>query len=234
MRIISALLLLLSFQSLQSQTPPPQGQKPDMPAPSPPSAPTPKFLRRAHFSGGLTGGSINFHQNGAVGLTFRYDYNLFQGRRSSLSLGLSATIGSEDENGLFFPVEAGAVILLGLSGYQGNVDLSFSHQVVAFSDFPLMLHYNFGTGSSTKCNNHVGFYLGGGFTQTLTGYTSPATKLSVQANFWAWVVDGGIRIYTGSSTALDIGIGVERPLQAPIGPILQPVMYKLNVIVMRL
>jgi hypothetical protein len=223
MRIISVLLLLLSFQSLQSQTPPPQSQTPD-----------PPFLRKAHFSGGLTGSSINFHQNGAVGLTFRYDYNLIQGRRSSLSLGLSATIGSEDENGLFFPVEVGAVLFLGFIGYQGNADLSFSHQVVAFSDLPLMLHYNFGTASSTKCRDHLGFYLGGGFTQTFTGYTSPATKQSVQANFWAWVVDGGIRIYTGGSNALDIGFGVERPLQAPIGPILQPVMYKLNVIVMRL
>jgi hypothetical protein len=229
MRIIPISLLLLSFQSLKSQTP----LTPDKNDPPPPP-----FLHRAHFGGGLTGGSLNFHQNGAVGLNFRYDYNLFQGKQSSLSLGLGATLGSEDENGLFFPVEVGITIAAGIANYSGsNLDLSFNHQVTVYSDFPLMLHYNWGLGSSTSstANMHSwGFFLGGGVTETFTGYTSPATKLSAQTNFWAWVADAGIRIPCGDTNATEFGIGIEQPLRNPIGPILQPVMYKLSIIFIRL
>jgi hypothetical protein len=217
MRIIPTLLLLLSFQCVQSQK---------------------AFWHKAHFAGGLTGGSLNFHQNGEVGFNFRYDYNLLQGKQSSLSLGLGAAIGTEDENGLFFPVEVGVFIALGIADYQGpNLDLSFSHQVAVYSDFPLMLHYNWGLGSSTSStdNDHRwGFFLGGGFTQTFAGYTSPATKQSVQANFWAWTADAGIRIPNGEKGAAEFGIGVEQPLQYPIGPILHPLMFKLSVMFIRL
>jgi hypothetical protein len=223
-------LLLLSFQSLKSQPP----VTPDKNDPPPPS-----LMRRAHIGGGFTGGSLNFHQNGAVGLNFRYDYNLFQGKQSSLSLGLGITFGTEDENGLFFPVEVGAFFALGIAGTasSSNVDLSFSHQVVVYSDFPLMLHYNWGLGSSTSstANSHrLGFFVGGGFTETFTGYTSPTTKQSAQTNFWAWVADAGIRIPSGDRAATEFGIGIEQPLRNPIGPILQPVMYKLSIIFIRL
>jgi hypothetical protein len=229
MRIIPMFLLLLSFQSLKSQP----TLTPDKNAPPPPP-----FPHRAHFGGGLTGGSLNFHQNGGVGLNFRYDYNLLQGKHSSLSLGLGATIGTEDENGLFFPVEVGIFIAAGIANYSGpNLDLSFNHQVVVYSDFPLMLHYNWGLGSSTHstANAHNwGFFLGGGFTETFTGYTSPTTKQSAQTNFWAWVADAGIRIPNGDRGAAEFGIGIEQPLRNPIGPILQPVMYKLSIIFIRL
>jgi hypothetical protein len=215
MRIIATLLLLLSFQCVRCQK---------------------TSWHKAHFAGGLTGGSLNFKQNGEVGFHLRYDYNLFQGKQSSLSLSLGATLGTEDENGLFFPVEAGVFIALGIADYQGpGLDLSFNHQVVAYSDFPLMLHYNWGLGSSSRANDHRwGFFAGGGFTQTFAGYTSPATKQSVQANFWAWVADAGIRIPNGGHGAAEFAIGVEQPLQNPIGPILNPLMFKLGIMFIRL
>src|ERR1700684_1517786 len=41
---------------------------------------------RWNISGVLSGGSLNFQQNGNVGLTVQFHYNLIQGKRSSLSI----------------------------------------------------------------------------------------------------------------------------------------------------
>lgn len=214
MRIIPFYLLLLPCLSAKSQ-----------------DHPAKEFWAKWDAGGGLTGASINFHQNGISGFNFRGVYHFLEWGKSSFSLGLDWRIGTEDENGLFFPVEVAASIGAGLI-QDDNFDASFNHQVAVYSDFPLLLHYNFNGGvrGDGAPIGSMGFYLGGGFTQTFTGYTSPATSKAAQTDFWGWVIDGGIRLRTSDNGALDISLGVTRPLRAPIGPINQPLLFQLNIL----
>lgn len=93
MRIIPLYLLLLPCLTVKSQ-----------------DHPVKEFWAKWDAGGGLTGASINFHQNGISGFNFRGVYHFLEWGKSSFSLGLDWRIGTEDENGLFFPVEVAASI----------------------------------------------------------------------------------------------------------------------------
>jgi hypothetical protein len=184
---------------------------------------------RWHGGFGLTAATLNFHQNGITGFCFPVWYDLFRNTYSSLSLGTNFKIGTEDENGLLFPVVIAAGIA---STVDNNIDGSINHQVAVYSDIPLLLHYNFGAGAERYDGYKYGYYLGGGFTQTFTGYTSPQTRQAAQTDFWAWVADGGIRIELPGQPegrVLDLGFSISQPLRTPIGPIFQSRMYQLNI-----
>ncbi len=178
---------------------------------------------------GLTAATLNFHQNGITGFCFPVSYNLIQSEHSSLSLGTNLKIGTEDENGLLFPVVIGAAFA---SAVDPNLDPSLNHQVAVYADFPLLLHYNFGVGahrSFRSSTDNRGFYIGGGFTQTFTGYTSPKTGQAAQTDFRAWVADGGLRFRLNTSTGLDLGLAISQPFRAPIGPIDRPLLFQFNI-----
>ncbi len=183
---------------------------------------------RWHGGIGLTAATLNFKQNGITGLCFPVSYDLLRDNRSSLSLGTNFKIGTEDENGLLFPVAIGAGFA---SGVDQNIDPSLNHQIAVYNDIPLLLHYNFGAGAERYSGYQRGFYLGGGFTHTFTGYTSPQTGQAAQTDFWAWVADAGIRIQLPGKGVLDLGFSISQPLRTPIGPIHQPRMYQLNIMV---
>ena len=183
---------------------------------------------RWNISGGMSGGSLNFQQNGNVGLTVKFSYNLIQGKRSSLSINQGLTFGSEDEYGVsFFPLFALALFASPVP----NVDLSDGHRITAYADFPLVLQYNFGAGAvrgtERSSREKAGFYIGGGFTHTFTGYTNTFT-LAAQTDYWAWVADGGILLRGTGGGITCIGLGVEQPLRTPIGPIHNPLFFKIS------
>jgi hypothetical protein len=184
---------------------------------------------RWNISGGLAGGSMNFQQNGNLGFTAQFSYNLFQGKRSSLSIDQGLTLGTEDEYGVsFFPVLAVAIFT---SPVAQSVDLSDGHRIAAYADFPLLLHYNFGAGAvrgtQRSSKEMVGFYIGAGGTHTFTAYTNTFSK-AAQTDYWAWAVDGGIRLRGSKGGITCIGIGVEQPLRSPIGPIHNPLFFKIS------
>lgn len=197
----------------------------------PPNPKPPEYhsSERWNASVGLSGGSMNFHQNGNLGIAFNFGYNLLQGKRSSLSLTQGVTIGSADEYGISFPPLLAVMLGLSFVGYDGgNIDLSDGQRLALYADFPLLLHYNFGAGANRlPSTDKVGFYIGGGFTHTFTSYTNTFDE-QAQTDFWAWVADGGIRFRTGNGGAFSIGVGVAQPLRVPIGPINNPLFYKLS------
>jgi hypothetical protein len=236
-RILAFLVLLPCCAPAQKQAadtldlysnPPPKRDNDTVARPA--ASPRPKHYDnvRWNISGGMSGGSLNFQQNGNVGLTFQFRYNLIQGKRSSLSINQGLTFGTEDEYGVsFFPVVAVAMI----AGPYSNVDLSDGHRISTYADFPLVLQYNFGAGAVRRTERSyrekMGFYIGGGFTHTFTGYTNTFT-LAAQTDYWAWVADGGILLRAGEGGNTCIGLGVEQPLRTPIGPIHNPLFFKIS------
>jgi hypothetical protein len=184
---------------------------------------------RWNISGGLSGGSLNFQQNGNVGIALQFSYNLIQGKRSSLSINQGLAFGTEDEYGVSFFPELAAAMFAGPA--YPNLDLSDGHRVVAYADFPLVLHYNFGAGAvrgtERSSRENVGFYIGGGFTHTFTGYTNTFT-LAAQTDYWAWVADGGILLRGAGGGITSIGLSVGQPLRTPIGPIQYPLFFKIT------
>jgi hypothetical protein len=184
---------------------------------------------RWNISGGMAGGSLNFQQNGNLGFTAQFSYNLFQGTRSSLSINQGLTLGTEDEYGVsLFPVIAVAIVV---GPADQNLDLTDGHRIAAYADFPLVLHYNFGAGAvrgtERSSQEGVGFYIGGGGTHTFTGYTNTFNR-AAQTDYWAWVADGGIRLRGAKGGITCIGFAIEQPLRTPIGPIHNPVFFQIN------
>ena len=193
------------------------------------------FYLRRHYDNqrwnggiGFAGGSLNFHQNGNLGMHFFCTYNLIQLGRSSLSLTQGLTLGTEDEYGVSFPVLMAAALI-----FSGPADqnLNLNHIIAAYADFPLLLHYNFGAGArrdtERSSDEKLGFYIGGGATHTFTGYTNTFGK-EAQTDYWALVADGGIRFKSPGANAWGIGLGIEQPLRSPIGPIHNPLFFQLN------
>ena len=183
--------------------------------------------QRWNFGFGVSGGSLNFHQNGASGMNVYFTYNLIQLGRSSLSISQGLTIGTEDEYGVSFPIIMAASIIVGPI----DQDPTFNHIIAGYVDFPLLLHYNFGAGArrdTERSNNEkIGFYLGGGATHTFTGYTNTFGK-EAQTDYWALEVDGGIRLKPRGTDVICIGWAVGQPLRTPIGPISNPLFFQLN------
>ena len=191
------------------------------------------YLRRHYDNGrwnaglGLSGGSLNFHQNGASGMNVYFTYNLVQLGRSSLSLTQGLTIGTEDEYAVSFPI----LMIIGAIAGSYTQNINFNNLFVGYADFPLLLHYNFGAGArrDTDRSNYekMGFYIGGGGTHTFTGYNNTFNK-AAQTDYWALVADGGIRWKTSDGYVWCIGLGVAQPLRTPIGPISNPLFFQLN------
>jgi hypothetical protein len=237
-RILSFLLLLPCCAPAQKQAadtldlysnPPPKRDNDTAARPAASSQPKHHYNGRWNVSLGMSGGSLNFHQNGNVGFTAQFSYNLIQGKRSSLSINQGLTLGTEDEYGAsLFPVLAVAMVL---GPYDQNLDLSDGNRIVGYADFPLVLHYNFGAGAvrgtERSSREKVGFYIGGGFTHTFTGYTN-TFSLAAQTDYWAWVADGGILLRAADGGTAIIGLGVEQPLRTPIGPIHNPLFFKIT------
>jgi len=183
--------------------------------------------------GGLSFGTLNFQQNGAGGVAVPIRYDFLNVGKSSISLGTNLKIGSEDADGISFPI----ILILTLILDASNADASnffntinnnsgnkgSPYGVGLFSDFPLLLHYNFGLGTKKGDDNPFGFYVGGGMSYTITGYPLSAT-MQQSTGFFGWVANAGIRLPGG----LDLGFSVTRPLNNPIGPINNPLLYQLT------
>jgi hypothetical protein len=191
------------------------------------------YLRRHYDNGmwnggiGFSGGSLNFHQNGNLGLNCFYTYNLIELGRSSISITQGLTLGTEDEYGVSFPVLMAAALFTGTADQNWNLN----HIIAGYADFPLVLHFNFGAGARRDADGtedeRMGFYFGGGVTHTFTGYTNTFDQ-EAQTDYWALVADGGIRFKKPGAAAWGIGLGIEKPLRTPIGPIRNPLFFQLN------
>jgi hypothetical protein len=186
-----------------------------------------------HGGIGMTLASLNFHQNGAGGLAIPFRYDLLKTGKSSISLGTNIKIGTEDEYGVSFPALLALVALLSavndggnFSGFNGNNNnnANSNYSINLFSEFPLLLHYNFGLGTYSDAGDpSLGFYIGGGMSYTITGVPLSG-GVQQSTNFFGWVANAGVRFARNK----DLGISVTMPLQNPIGPINNPVMYQLT------
>src|ERR1700722_2064095 len=94
-RILAILLLLPCCAPAQKQAadtldfysnPPPKRDNDSVAAPLAIIRPRHHDNGRWNISAGMSGGSLNFQQNGNVGFTAQFHYNLIQGKRSSLSI----------------------------------------------------------------------------------------------------------------------------------------------------
>jgi hypothetical protein len=187
-----------------------------------------------HGGIGLTGASLNFHQNGAGGLAIPFRYDLLKTGKSSISLGSNIKIGTEDEYGVSFPALLALFGLIGLAtnggadlgnlGGNNNNSGNSNYSINLFSEFPLLLHYNFGLGTFSDAGDpSFGFYVGGGMSYTITGVPLSG-GIQQSTNFFGWVANAGVRFARNK----DLGFSVTMPLQNPIGPINNPVMYQMT------
>jgi hypothetical protein len=184
---------------------------------------------RWHTGFGLTTATLNFQQNGAGGFAIPLRYDLFTSSNASFSFGTNLKIGTEDQYGLGFPLILGFLLLSGQSGSAPDLsgininDSSRGTIVCFFSEVPLLLHYNWGLGSNNGSDKRFGFYLGGGMSQTITGYTNKAGN-EHSTSFLGWVVNAGVRFARNK----DLGFSMTRPMENPIGPIRNPILYQLT------
>jgi hypothetical protein len=183
-----------------------------------------------HTGIGLTSATLNFKQNGSGGLAFPIRYDLVKSANSSLSLGTNFKVGTEDKYGILFPAVLGLVLLSGVSGqspdfsdFNSSGNSNPGTSVCLFSDFPLLVQYNWGLGSSNLSNQRFGFYLGGGMSYTITGFTNSAGN-ETSTSFFGWVANAGFRF--ARNKGLDFATTI--PFNNPIGPINNPIFYQLT------
>jgi hypothetical protein len=179
-----------------------------------------------HGGFGLAGGTLNFKQNAALGFAIPIRYSLVQFDNSSFSLGTNLKLGAEDKYGIAFPIIITFFVASGLSGAQpdlSNVDISKT--VRFFSSFPLLLNYNFGMGARNWSSERFGFYLGGGMSYTISGFTN-SSGVQQSAFFLGWVANAGIRL--GERTELGFSLTLPLPLGQSIGPINSPLFYEFS------
>jgi hypothetical protein len=186
-----------------------------------------------HGGIGFTAASLNFQQNGAGGIAIPFRYDLLKTGKSSISLGSNIKIGSADKYGASFPVILALVALLSaadnggdFSGFtsSSNNNGKSNYNINLFTEFPLLLHYNFGLGTFSDAGDPpFGFYIGGGMSYTVTGI--PLNSSTQQStSFFGWVANAGVRFARNK----DLGFSMTQPLQNPIGPINNPIMYELT------
>jgi len=233
MRALSAILLLFSTLLASGQSDPSGGPyRPDRSTPSAQSSLSSQSPRGGnwHAGLGLAFGTLNFNQNGhgAIAVPVRYDFlNIGS---SSFSMGTNIKIGTEDEYGVSFPV---LLLLFGVASAVGangaaifpdaNNNNGSGYGIGLFLDLPLLLHYNVGLGTKEGENNPIGYYVGGGMSYTLTGYT-PRESVQQSTHFFGWVGNAGVRFRNG----IDLGLSVTLPRDNPIGPINHPILYQLT------
>lgn len=178
--------------------------------------------RRWSFGFGITEASMNFHRNGEGSLTVPIRYNILQSHNAALSIGTKMKLGTEDEDGISFPILLAAMALSNGNGdWFGNDD--DNTRISFFGDFPVLLHFNAGLGSTAGSTRRFGFFLGGGMTYTFTGFTNDIGH-SQSTSFPAWVADVGIRFAKNT----ELGFSLVRPLRDPVGNINNPILYELH------
>ena len=185
---------------------------------------------RWHKGIGFTGATLNFQQNGASGFAIPIRYDLFRSANASLSFGTNLKIGTEDKTGFTFPAILGLLLLGGETGSTPDLsgtDNSNGTTICFFSEVPLLLHYNWGLGSNNGSDKRFGFYLGGGMSHTITGFTNEAGH-EHSTSFFGWVANAGVRFAGHGEGRHDLGFSMTLPMENPIGPINNPVLYQLT------
>ena len=187
-----------------------------------------------HGGFGISGGSINFNRNGFGDFLFPLRYDFLHVGRSTFSLGTRFSFGSEDENGISFPVLV-AFLLIFKSAGVGDDWSNFTNgsggkeglAIRFFTDEPILLHYNWGYGTANGSDAPIGFFLGAGPAITITGYSYEHNQQRT-ATFWGLQADGGLRFPLNT----ELGFSVTHPLDGPVGPIQNPLMYQIRLCVM--
>jgi hypothetical protein len=178
---------------------------------------------KTRSSAGVTGGTLNSSQSIASGLSVYLDRNLLTMKNASFSLSTRLVLGTEDKTGLIFPA---ILVLFMLEGYSnttpdlGNLNINAK----LFSEFPLMLHYNYGLGSGCYNDHRFGLYFGAGLCYMITGYTDTA-GIGQSSSFFGYKMDAGVRFHGD----IDINLSQTISLQPNIGQIRSPVFYELTI-----
>ena len=107
-------------------------------------------------------------------------------KNSSLSLGANIRFGFENRYGL------GYVYLLAIL-FSGSSKAPQSKPAFGtYAEFPMLMRYNYGYGSSSKTTKKFGFYMGGGINYLITSYVYGIKDIA-PASFWGWTAEAGMR-----------------------------------------
>lgn len=184
---------------------------------------------QVQFGIGYTVAWLNSKESIAGGASVFMGRNISERPNSSFSISTNVKIGIEDKIGtglvipLFFAMAATNNHHISSSSINNNTDKLNGGKIHLFTDFPLLLHYNFGLGSNKDCNKKFGFYLGGGISYTTTGYTD-TLGFSKGTGFFGCVIDGGIRV----AESIDINYSNVISLRKPIGAISHPIFFEIT------
>ena len=172
---------------------------------------------------GYAGASLNSTQSLGGGFAVYLGRNISESRLSSLSLSTNIKLGIEDKtgSGLIIP----AIFLLANTSVGNNISAGSGNggTVHLFTELPLLLHYNFGLGSTDQNDKRVGFYFGGGIDYVMTGFTDTA-GYSIRTSFFGGVIDGGIRF----NKIMDVNFETVFPIDKTIGEIRHPMFYQIT------
>jgi hypothetical protein len=172
---------------------------------------------------GYAGASLNTTQSLGGGLALYLGRNISESRISSLSLSTNIKLGIEDKtgSGLIIP----AIFLFVYTGVGNNTSAGSGNggTVHLFTELPLLVHYNFGLGSTDQNDKRAGFYFGGGFNYVMTGFTDTA-GYSKKTSFFGGVIDGGIRF----NKIMDVNFETVFPFAKTIGEIKHPMFYQIT------
>jgi hypothetical protein len=171
---------------------------------------------------GYTGASLNSIKSVGGGFALYLGRNISESRNSSLSLSTNIKLGIEDETGSGLIIPA-IFLLANTSSGNNSVGNGNGGTVHLFTELPLLVHYNFGLGSSNQNDKRVGFYIGGGINYVMTGFTD-TTGNSKKASFFGSVIDGGIRF----NKIMDVNFETVFPFTQNIGEIKHPMFYEIT------
>lgn len=182
-----------------------------------------------HGGFGFSAATVNFHQNGAGAFSMVLRRDLIYSERWAISLGTNLTLGTEDENGIAFPVVVTVLVIEDAFGGHAarfndyyDDDSKNGYNIRTFASLPLLLHFNYGLDAGHDTEDRFGFFLGGGASWTTTGYSYRHGRQKT-IDFWGLVADAGIR-FSGK----ELGFSLTRPFLDPVGPIQQPLMYQIR------
>jgi hypothetical protein len=176
---------------------------------------------QGHFGIGYTGASINSYGGISGGLSLVFGCNFAEWDNSSFSISTNWKIGYQDKIG------SALIIPLAIVSDQPppNSGGGAGGTLHLFMELPLLVHYNFGLGSTSRLSlrENFGFYLGGGISAVSTGYADTA-GYSKAASFTGYVLDGGIR-FNGKT---DLNFATVVSFNGPIGQIRRPLLFELT------
>jgi hypothetical protein len=171
---------------------------------------------------GYTGASLNSTKSLGGGFALYLGRNISESRNSSLSLSTNIKLGIEDATGSGLIIPA-IFLFANTSSGNNSVGNGNGGTVHLFTELPLLVHYNFGLGSSNQNDKRVGFYIGGGINYVMTGFTDTA-GYSKKASFFGGVIDGGIRF----NKIMDVNFETVFPFTQNIGEIKHPMFYEIT------